>query len=559
MCDQTEMLGFIQKQLNRKISVSFTVFILVMAVWLGVCLNFAFYRQIHLLTPYQGVKSFAFLAATAVILIALYNLILQILGWKWTLKAVTILLVFVGGFSAYFVNSLGVVISPDQIQNMMQTDPAEVRDLISPRFLLWTSVFVILPILLILKMNIAYESISKTLLKKLASSVVSIAIIGSLLFVYYVDFAAIFREHRDLKGMISPQNAFAATSSYFHKRAPKENLPLIRYGEDAHLVEDTSTQKHPKLMVLVVGETARAESFSLNGYTKNTNPELSKQTGIMNYTQVSSCGTATAVSVPCMFSGMPRTEYDEQLASHREGLLDIAQRAGYKVTWIDNNSGCKGTCNRVEQYTIPESLKQEWCKDGECLDGILLDSLKQYISTIPKNDTSPRLIVLHQVGSHGPAYYKRAPKEFQKFKPTCDTNAIQGCTREELLNSYDNSIIYTDHVLNQVIEILKAQTQYRTGFWYLSDHGESTGEHGMYLHGAPYSIAPTQQTHVPMLMWFSESWKQANVSQVNCLAQQKTKSLSQDNLFPSLLSLLGVRTQVINPNNNMLSQCAVRS
>ena len=559
MHDQTEMLGFLQKRFNQKITVSFTVFTLAMAVWLGLCLNFAFYRQIHSLTPYQGIKSYAFLAATALILIALYNLILQILGWKWTLKAITVLLVFIGGFSAYFVNSLGVVISPDQIQNMMQTDPAEVRDLVSLRFILWSIAFVVLPIALIFWVNIRDESISKTLLKKLASSIASLAVIGSLLFVYYVDFAAIFREHRDLKGMISPQNVFAATSSYFHKRAPKENLPLIRYGEDAHLVEDTSTQKHPKLMVLVVGETARAESFALDGYHKNTNPELSKQAGLINYSQVSSCGTATAVSVPCMFSGMPRLEYDEHLASHREGLLDIAQRAGYKVTWIDNNSGCKGTCNRVEQYKIPENLKQKWCKEGECLDGILVDSLKQYISTIPKNDVSPHLIVLHQMGSHGPAYYKRAPQAFQVFHPTCDTNAIQGCTREELLNSYDNSIVYTDHVLNQVIEVLKTQTQYRTGFWYLSDHGESTGEHGMYLHGAPYSIAPSQQTHVPMMMWFSDSWKQAHAAQVNCLAQQKAKTLSQDNLFPSLLSLLGVKTQVINQNHNMLSQCAVRS
>ncbi|MDM1762915.1 MULTISPECIES: phosphoethanolamine--lipid A transferase [unclassified Acinetobacter] len=553
------MLGFIQKITDKKRTVSLTVFSLLMAVWLGVCLNFAFYQQIHRLTPYQGFKSYVFLAATACILVALYNLILQIFAWKWTQKVITIVLLFVGGFSAYFVNSLGVVISPDQVQNMMQTDPAEVRDLISLRFILWVFAFVVLPIAFVLWIQIGTESWSKVILKKVASTFASIAVIGCFLFIYYVDFAAIFREHRDLKGMISPQNVFAATSSYFHKRAPKQNLPLIHYGEDAHLVEDTSTQRHPKLMVLVVGETARAESFSLNGYAKNTNPNLSKQTGILNYSQVSSCGTATAVSVPCMFSGMPRTEYDEQLASHREGMLDIAQRAGYKVTWIDNNSGCKGTCNRVEQYKIPENLKQKWCKDEECLDGILVDSLKQYLSEIPKDDKTPRLIVLHQMGSHGPAYYKRASAQYQKFKPTCDTNAIQGCTREELLNSYDNTIVYTDDVLNQVIELLKIQTQYRTGFWYLSDHGESTGEHGMYLHGAPYTIAPTQQTHVPMILWFSDDWKKSHAQQIECLAAQKNKSLSQDNLFPSVLSLLDVKTQVINQKNNMLSQCAVRS
>ena len=308
-------------------------------------------------------------------------------------------------------------------------------------------------------------------------------------------------------------------------------------------------------MVLVVGETARAESFSLNGYAKNTNPELSKL-DIINFSQVSSCGTATAVSVPCMFSGMPRKDYDEQLASHREGLLDIAQRAGYKVTWMDNNSGCKGACNRVEQYQIPQQLKDKWCaKNGDCYDEILVDSLKTYLATIPETDKTPRLIVLHQMGSHGPAYYQRSKAPFQPFKPSCDSNAIQGCSRTELLNSYDNSIVYTDHVLSSLIQVLKGNSAYQTGFWYLSDHGESTGEHGLYLHGSPYAIAPTQQTHVPMLMWFSPEWTAQNATQITCLAQQKSKQLSQDNLFPSLLSLLDVKTQTIDEQNNMLQYC----
>jgi lipid A ethanolaminephosphotransferase len=277
---------------------------------------------------------------------------------------------------------------------------------------------------------------------------------------------------------------------------------------------------------------------------------------VMNFSQVSSCGTATAVSVPCMFSGMPRSDYDEKLANHREGLLDIAQRAGYKVTWIDNNSGCKGTCTRVEQVEISPELKKKWCTpEGDCYDQILVEALNQYIENIPADDQTPRLIVLHQVGSHGPAYYARSTPEFQKFKPTCDTNAIQGCTQEALINSYDNSIVYTDHILSEVIQSLKANNKYQTGFWYLSDHGESTGEYGMYLHGAPYAMAPSQQTHVPMIMWFSPEWKANQAATVSCLNQQKSQTLSQDNLFPSLLSILGVQTQVIDVKNDMLQNC----
>ncbi|MFH7765178.1 phosphoethanolamine transferase [Acinetobacter sp. BSP-28] len=535
--------------------ISLSQFNLLLAIWLGAILNFAFFQKIQSLTPYQGPKAYLFLMATVLVIVAAYNLIFQLIQWKWNAKIFAALFLLVGGFTAYFVNSLGVVISPEQIQNMMQTDARELGDLLSLQFVVWTVVFVLFPIFCISLVRIKTESLPRKVIKKLLSGVASLLLVGALLFLFYVDYAAIFREHRDLKGMISPQNAIASTLSYYHKSAPKKNLPLVRYGEDAHLLQPVNEQAKPKLMVLVVGETARAESFSLNGYAKNTNPELSKL-DIINFSQVSSCGTATAVSVPCMFSGMPRKDYDEQLASHREGLLDIAQRAGYKVTWMDNNSGCKGACDRVDQYQIPQQLKEKWCaKDGDCYDEILVDSLKTYLAAIPENDKTPRLIVLHQMGSHGPAYYQRSKVPFQPFKPSCDSNAIQGCSRTELLNSYDNSIVYTDHVLSSLIQVLKGNSTYQTGFWYLSDHGESTGEHGLYLHGSPYAIAPTQQTHVPMLMWFSPEWTQQNSAQITCLAKQKSKELSQDNLFPSLLSLLDVKTQTIDEQNNMLQQC----
>lgn len=540
---------------NLKLSI--TAFNFLVAVWIGIFLNFAFLEQINTLTPYRGLKAYLFVFATGCVLVALYNLIFQIINWKWTVKLFSIILIFIGGFSAYFVGSLGVLITPDQIQNSIQTDAKEAADLLSMRFIIWALLGVLLPILVLCWIKIKPEPLSKVLIKKAISAVASFAVILGLLFIFYVDYAAIFRENRSIKGMISPQNVIASSYSYFHKKAPKKNLPLLAYGEDAHLNSTAAKDALPKLMVLVVGETARAESFSLNGYARNTNPELSKQAQLINFSQVSSCGTATAVSVPCMFSGMPRKQYDERLASHREGLLDVAQRAGYKVTWMSNNSGCKGVCDRVEQYQIPEEIKQKWCAANECKDGILVDALTDYIGKIPKDDQTPRLVVLHQLGSHGPAYYKRAPDEFRHFKPFCDTNAIQGCSSEQLVNVYDNSIVYTDHILNQVIEVLKKQSHYRTGFWYLSDHGESTGERGMYLHGAPYAMAPSQQTHVPMMMWFSDQWAANAADQVACLSRQKSTELSQDNLFPSLLSLLDVKSEVIDINNDMLQRCKV--
>ena len=540
---------------DLKKTITLMQFNLILAIWLGLVLNYGFFEKINKLTPYQGIKSMLLLGATIVVIISIYNLLLQLISWRWSAKFFATLLIIIGGLSAYFVNSLGVIITPDQIQNLLQTDVREAKDLWSIRLVIWTLIFVIFPLAIIATLKIEKESLPKQILKKAITSSVSLIVIGGLLFCFYVDYAAIFREHRDLKSMISPQNTIASTLSYYKKKSPKEKLPLIAYGEDAHVVQPAQPFKSPKLMVLVVGETARAESFSLNGYAKNTNPELSKL-NIINFSQVSSCGTATAVSLPCMFSGMIRKDYDEKLANHREGLLDIAQRAGYKVTWIDNNSGCKGTCDRVEQYQIPQALKQKWCDaSGECFDEILVDSLQDYLKNLKKNDTVSHLIVLHQMGSHGPAYFKRSKAPYQPFQPMCNSNAIQGCSTTELHNSYDNSIVYTDHVLSQIIQTLKQNTDYQTGFWYLSDHGESTGEHGLHLHGAPYSMAPTQQTHIPMLMWFSEAWQLNNTEQLTCLSTQSDQILSHDNLFPSLLSLLDIKTQVIESKNDMLKNC----
>lgn len=525
------------------------------AVWIAIGLNLEFFQQLKKLTPYTGLQSIGFIAASVCIVIAFYNLIFQILHWNRGSKLLAALWIVLGGLSGYFVNNLGIAITSDQIQNMVQTDVRESLDLMNWHFFTWIILFIILPLLLLSLVKIRKELLGTVLLKKLFSAIGSLLVIGVLLFAYYVDFAAIFREHRDLKGMLSPQNVISSSISYYKHQAPSEDLPLVTYGRDAHRIENIDNLAKPKLMVLVVGETARAESFSLNGYNKPTNPELSKLP-LINFTQVSSCGTATAVSVPCMFSGMPRKDYDAKLAHHRENLLDIAQHTGYRVTWIDNNSGCKDVCNRVNNFSIPEPIRKKWCaSDGECQDGILIDSLNAYIASLPKDDTESHLVVLHQMGSHGPAYYKRSRNPYQPFQPTCDSSAIQGCSRDELINSYDNSIVYTDHILSSIIHRLDENKNYQTGFWYLSDHGESTGEHGLYLHGAPYAIAPSQQTHVPMMMWFSKTWQNQQPQIVSCLNARKNSAVSQDNLFPTLLHLLEIKTHTQNAQLDLLDQC----
>ena len=541
--------------LKKPVSLHLSCFNLLLASWLGLALNYRFYATLYALTPYNTLKTIGFLCSTSVIVIAAYALILQLFSWRNNAKIVAAILIILGGCSAYFVNSLGVMITADQIQNMQQTDVREVLDLCSIPFLMWSLGFVVLPLLLLTRIQLRASTAIQQIKSKLLQILAALGLIVLLLFVFYVDYAAIFREHRELKAMLSPQNTMSAVYKYNKQQTHQKINTIIPYGTDAK-IQSKNEASRPKLMVLVVGETARAESFALNGYQRPTNPELS-QLQLINFSQVSACGTATAVSVPCMFSGMSRANYDASLAQQREGLLDIAQRAGYHVTWIDNNSGCKGVCNRVGQYQIPQALRQKWCDTrGECLDEILVESLKDYLAHLDPKQRQPQLIVLHQMGSHGPAYYKRASKAYQPFQPICSSNAIQGCRLDEVKNAYDNSIVYTDHVLAQIIQQLQQQEHYQTGFWYLSDHGESTGEHGLYLHGAPYAIAPSQQTHVPMLMWFSKAWQANQPAQINCLKQQQSRSLSQDYLFPTLLNLLDIKSQVIDHKNDMLNECS---
>lgn len=540
---------------NKQWRVSIHTFNAVLACWLASFTNGSFYHKVLQLSAFDGLMQVLFMSATFLLIAGVNFIFLQLISWRASAKTVAVIMIVLTGLTSYFVNQLGVNVNTAQIENVMQTDTREALDLLSIPLLLWVLKIIVVPLIGLLFIQIKpANNLKHLLIGKFGSLAVALFIIGAGLFSFYSQYAPIFRENRELKAQISPLNVISSSWSYSRRQYKKRDLPLVKYGEDAHIVHTVGAHA-PKIMVLVVGETARAENFSLNGYHKPTNPELSKL-DLVNFTQASSCGTQTSVSVPCMFSGMKRSAYDEALAGHREGLLDIVQRAGYEVTWIDNNSGCKGACDRIQHYISPKDdprYKNE-CKDGECYDGILIDALRDYLKALDlKQLKKDQLIVLHQLGSHGPAYYKRYPAAFKKFTPTCDTNNIQNCSRESLINSYDNTILYTDHVLSTLIHTLDA-LPVSTGLMYLSDHGESTGENGLYLHGTPYFMAPKEQTHIPMLFWFSTTWPQQQTIK-QCLNGQKNNPVSQDNLFPTVLGLLHIRTQVLDSSLDLTAQC----
>jgi lipid A ethanolaminephosphotransferase len=522
----------------------------ILAVLLVVLFNASFWQRLYTIVSPLDAHGVKMLGLAFVLLTAFFSLLLQLLVWPKVGKPLLIALLLTTAGVSYFMSQYGVLIDMNMVRNAVQTDGAEVRDLITLKMVLTVLLLGGLPSLWLWKTPVQYRSPLRELGVRLVAVLVSAGVLVAVAMVGYQEFASLFRNNRELRFVLTPTNYLQATTSYI-KRLTEKPAVLIRVGEDAVQSGRWPAGSKPRVLVLVVGETARADHFALNGYARQTTPQLARLPGLINYPDTWSCGTETAISVPCMFSSLPREKFDAEEAKHRENLLDILQRSGISVTWRDNNSGCKEACNRVPSEMVFGDKNPAYCAEGECFDDILLDGMAQRLKTL-KGDT---VIVLHQKGSHGPAYYKRYPKEYERFTPVCRTSELQKCSREDIINGFDNTILYTDAILAKTIATLQAEPAIAGGMIYLSDHGESLGENNMYLHATPYMLAPDAQKHIPMVAWFSPAWQQAAGMQQACLQQGSKQRYSQDNLFHSVLGLMGVKTAVYEAPLDMFASC----
>ncbi|MDM9592980.1 phosphoethanolamine--lipid A transferase [Pseudomonas guariconensis] len=525
---------------------------LLASLYLLIGFNTALWEHLETAVP-PGMVGMWLLLAFAVMMLFAFNLLLTLVAFRYVLKPLLIVLFMSGAGVAYFMNQYGVLIDTGMFRNMAETNVAEVRDLLSIKFALYIGLLGVLPSVLLWKARIAYRPWHRELLGKLVVSGACVAALGSVALVNYQGLSSLFRNHHEIRLMLTPSNIVGASFGYVSERLGSAARPFQHYGEDAKR-DPHAWQRHERksLTVLVVGESARAENFGVLGYGRDTTPRLNQEQGLLAFSDVHSCGTETAVSVPCMFSGMPRKDYDARVAKNREGLLDILQRAGLSVQWRDNQSGCKGTCDRVQFVDVSNLKDPKLCADGECHDEILLQGLGELLDNL----TQDIVLVLHQMGSHGPDYYKRYPASAERFTPVCQSNALNQCDQQAIVNSYDNTLAYTDQVLGSLIDLLRSrQDKVDTAMIYLSDHGESLGEYNLYLHGTPYMLAPEQQRHVPLLVWFSDSYRQDFALDTDCLGRLRDAPLSQDNLFHSMLGLLQVRTEVYRQSMDMFASC----
>lgn len=527
-------------------------------ILMTVIFNYSFFSKTYLDYKSSGGISFLSWANLSLLVIVAQVLIFRIIllpvdifsSIKKTHTAKKLFIFFIilmSSIVAYAMDSFGVVFDQTMILNVLKTAHTEAFELVNAKFWIYlvfaAGVFICINYV-ISKKNV--PSFKELLIDRLITFPLIVLTAFVLIYVNSPFYSSFFRAHKSLRYNINP-SYWVYNSIYFSSSQIFANeIQFSTYGRDAKINKDETDRK---LVIFVLGETARSDHFSLNGYPKETNPLL-KNMDVLSFKNVSSCGTATAISVPCMFSHLKREDFDGNVAKNTENLLDILTHTkDVSVLWRDNNSNSRGVANRVIYEDFRDSKVNPNC-DEECRDIGMLVGLDEFIKTNPKKDI---FIVLHMLGNHGPAYYKRYPKEFEKFKPTCKTSLLEKCSNEEIKNAYDNVLVYTDYFLSEVINLLKRHSNdFSSMMYYVSDHGESLGENGVYLHSMPYALAPRAQTHVPMIWWMDDKFKTR--TGIKNSKDFLEKDFSHDNIFHTVLGLFKVETIVYDKNLDILQQ-----
>jgi lipid A ethanolaminephosphotransferase len=525
--------------------------LLIVITWVVATANSSWWAAVGRHRDWSRPSNWLFLACCFAALVLLHFVMLGPFAWRRVVRPLLTAIVVLSAAAAWYMRDFAVILDPTMIQNVLRTDSHEARELLSAEMAAWVLLWSALPVAFIWWVRLQPVPLPRALLIRAGSMLAACVLAALALLVISRDLTSFMRNEREARYLITPGNYLYGLAVQSAHRVEDVHVARAPVGTDAHFVRIAYAEP-PRVLVLVIGETARAANFSLLGYPRETNPELARL-GVTAFDRVTSCGTSTEVSVPCMFSPYGREHYDERRIRNSEGLLDVLAHAGYAVRWLDNQSGCKRVCegSGIRYEKMDPKTAPDLCSGNECHDEILVRRLAEELAHIDTNT----VFVLHMIGNHGPAYFRRYPREYRRFLPDCQTAELRECSREQVVNSYDNAVLYTDHVLAGVIHTLAGDPRrLESAMIYVSDHGESLGENGLYLHGIPYLIAPEYQTHVPMLVWLS---RRMTVNDVNlrCLRGREHQPLSHDNLFHSVLGLMDVQTSAYRPSRDIFGGC----
>ncbi|MES2991296.1 MAG: phosphoethanolamine--lipid A transferase [Pseudomonadota bacterium] len=530
--------------------ISTDVLVLCTSVLFAVAYNGAFVQAMLAGRAVSAPGTWGLAAALGAFLVALHVLLLGLVTHVWTARPLLSVLIVAAAASSYFIGQYGVFIDPTMLRNVLHTQPSEARELLGAGF--WAHLaLAAVPLMLLWRVRLTRRSVRQALARRAALLFGSVAVAVLALLSVYQDVASEMRNRKELRYLVTPANVVYSTARVLAGDARVASTARRPVGTDARLAAAAEGRAKPALFVIVVGETARAANWGLNGHVRQTTPELAKL-DVLNFSNVSACGTNTETSLPCMFSAVGRRDYDEARIRGSESLLHVLRHAGLEVLWRDNQSGCKGVCEGLPTERLDQATVPGLCEDGRCFDEVLLHGL----DTIARDARGNLVVVLHMIGNHGPAYHRRYPKEFARFAPACETDDLRRCSSAEIAAAYDNALLYTDHVLARVIGFLKErEARYDTAMLYVSDHGESLGEHGLYLHGVPYAIAPREQLQVPMVWWLSPGFAASAGVDTSCLRARTGEPWTHDHLFHTVLGLLQVQTAVYEPAFDIGASC----
>jgi len=526
------------------------------SLYFALASNQTFFRAVAATGALHGVKGLGTGLCLFLAIVALHALLLGVLLNRWTMKPLLTVLLLASAAASYFMSTYTVYLDADMLRNILHTDGKESRELVSLAALPSLLVSGVLPSALLWRVRIRPRPLPRALLVRAGTLMLAVLVLTGALLASFQSVSGLMRNHRELRYLITPGNYVVALATVAHDAQADRDRRREPVGTHARVVGRAADAK-PRLLVLVVGETVRAQDWGLNGYARQTTPRLAalaqEPDGPVNFRNVTACGSSTEISLPCMFSPYGRAHYDKERIQHSESLLHVLEHAGIHTLWRDNQTGCKGVCEGLAFESFEHGDVPGACTQAGCLDEAMLHGVAERIATQPGD----QVVVLHQLGNHGPAYYARYPAAFRRYTPVCETSDLDRCSREQIVNAYDNAVTYTDDFLARAIALLGEQSGRDTALIYLSDHGESLGENGLFLHGVPYAIAPDTQTRVPLLVWLSPQFAAARGVDLGCLRRRSDDVVSQDNLFHSVLGLMQVRTPEYDVALDLFARCEV--
>ena len=506
-------------KLTRLYRLTLTQFVLLMSFLNFVFFHFPFYGFVFNNVDYKSFNGIIIITSLVILMLVVNAFVFYLIFFLSRLvgKFLLVLFFIINAVTVYFINTYSVIIDESMIGNVLNTNYEEASSFFSIKLIVYIILLGVIPGIYIIKVKI----INVTLKKFLITSSLALLFIIIMAFANASNWLWIDKNSKQLGGLAMPWS-YSVNISLFYIHEHQKNKKEI-------LLPDATIKDNEKsVVVLVIGESARRQNFSLYGYKRNTNPLLSQTQNLFHF-DATSCATYTTAGVKCILEH-----------AHTDDLYEILPNYLYRnnveVIWRTTNWGEPPV--HIQNYKNKDALMLNCKGDGCNYDEILLSGLKDQILASKKNKI---LVVLHTSTSHGPTYSKKYPPQFETFKPVCNSVELGNCSHEELINAYDNTIVYTDYLLHNVIEDLKQLKEYKSAMFFVSDHGESLGEKNLYMHGIPLSIAPKEQYEIPFIVWLSDSSKQL----------KPDKTLSQNHVFHSVLNFLNIQSPVYDEEMNI--------